>query len=355
MAFFSNTLAVIRQHIASAVGDLIMGTPDSGSTTTCVDIELGDIRWTDDYFNEHGYRFYVYAGTNIGEERFVTDWVQSTHTLTLAPVHTAAIDTTSKYELHYKFTANEYLQAINVAIESLAKNYLIDIKDESTIKLTSAEDNLEDTVYTWEYSLPTSMLYIYRVIPEHTVSGIKLTGTVSGAFTEGETVTGGTSGATGECSYGPAAGTYIRVRKVSGTFVVGETATGGTSSKTCSAITAVDSEPAGDGTFQMNEAIDPRLWQVIKSYAPKLKLDEDRYLIDEDLYIRIEGQGAQPRVTADTDVIYLPPDWIVNKAITKLPYSKIITHNLQETVLFAKHESEKEPRVYPHPKAVSVI
>lgn len=70
---------------------------------------------------------------------------------------------------------------------------------------------------------------------------VKLTGTVSGAFTVDETVTGGTSGASGKLLYGPSGATYIYVNVTSGTFTVGETATGGTSGKTCSSITAVGS------------------------------------------------------------------------------------------------------------------
>lgn len=78
----------------------------------------------------------------------------------------------------------------------------------------------------------------------------KITGTVSGAFTVGETVTGGTSGATGTLVYGPAGSTYITVKSVSGAaFAVGETATGVTSTETCSAITAVAGETYGTGFF----------------------------------------------------------------------------------------------------------
>ncbi len=78
-----NTLAGVRQYLSSQVGDLISGAADSGTTSTVVDTML---RKGDDYYNEHHYRGYIYGGTNIGEEREVSDWVQSTHTLTLDPV-----------------------------------------------------------------------------------------------------------------------------------------------------------------------------------------------------------------------------------------------------------------------------
>lgn len=349
MAFYSNTLAVIRRHVASYVGDNdFVGTFASGSTTTGVHTMLTK---GDDYFNEHGFYCYIYGGTNIGAERKCSDWTLTTpaNTLTFDPAFASAIDNTSQYELHYKFRSDDYLQAINLALESLADKYYISIKDQTTIRLTSVTDNLGNTKYTWEYALPTNMMYLEKVITERKVSGVKLTGTVSGAFTSGETITGGTSGATGELSYGPAGGTYIRVRKVSGTFSVGETATGTTSSKTCSAITAVDSETAGDGVWDLSDTIDPRYYDIMQDYAPKLKLHEDRYSVDEDLYLRLEGQGTQDRVTADTDVIYLPPEWITMKAVSLLPMSKVIDHHLEGVVNYARGMAQKEPRSYPHP------
>lgn len=55
----------------------------------------------------------------------------------------------------------------------------------------------------------------------------------SGVFTLGETVTGGTSAATGVVTYvGASPSGAIQVKTVSGTFIAGETITGGTSSHT---------------------------------------------------------------------------------------------------------------------------
>lgn len=160
MALYSNTLADIRQYLAMLVADLIMGTADSGSSTTLVDTML---RKADDYYNNNRYRCYIYGGTNVGEERECSDWAQSSHQLTLDPAFTAAIDSTSKYELHCKFWADEYLKAINMAIEFAARNkYLVDIKDETTITLVAD---------TYEYALPTTMLYIWRIITEEEKDG----------------------------------------------------------------------------------------------------------------------------------------------------------------------------------------
>jgi len=64
----------------------------------------------------------------------------------------------------------------------------------------------------------------------------KITGTISGALTVGETVTGGTSGATGTLVYSGA--TYIVVKAITGVFQLAETISG--AAQNCSAVTAID-------------------------------------------------------------------------------------------------------------------
>ncbi len=245
MALYSNTLATIRHYLSNSMSDLIYGNAGTtGATTTKI---YAPFLWqADDYYNNHKYEAYVYAGTNIGVTKRVTDWVLSTFLLTIHSVYAAACDATSYVELHRIFTEDDYRKAINLAIESLAGKYLVDIKDETTIRLTSTTDNLSNIVFTYEYALPTSMLYLGNVVIEEALAGVKLTGTVDAAFTDGETVTGGTSGATGERSYDNGS-TYLRVRKVDGSFVVGEDVTGATS--TLSTITAVENETAGGDRF----------------------------------------------------------------------------------------------------------
>lgn len=355
MPFYGNYTSTIRQSIALSVGDIIKG--QCGATgATATKIHAPFLWQPDDYYNQFHYEVYVYDGTNIGEVRRVTDWDLSDALLTVNEAYDAACDATSYIELHRIFTYAELMNAINLAIDSIAKKYWVDIKDESTIRLTSTTDLLGNPVYTYEYALPTSMMYLYQVITETGANGVKLTGTVSGTFTSGETVLGGTSGATGELAYSGA--TYIRLRKVTGSFVVGETATGQTSSKTCSVITAVASETAGLGIFENCNIIDPRDYSIIPSYSAKLKLDESLYKIVPDLYLRLEGQGAQPTVDDDADIIYLPTGWIVNRAITFLPINKIESNNLTGIFTKAVAEAEKaeiRQRNYPNPKAKSCV
>lgn len=354
---YSNTEAVIRQRFSRMFDDCVLATVASGTTTTAVLATTNPPQFfskPDSYFNKNGYEVYTYAGINIGESAAAYAWTLTTpaHTLTVDRTLTA-FTTASKLELHRIFNVIEYRDAENQGIDFFGRGkYLIDLKDETTISLTEGTDNLSNTLYTYEYALPTNMVYLHRVTTEGAVSGKKLTGTVSGAFTLGETITEGT--ATGILSYGPASGTYILVREVSGTFAIGGTATGGTSGKTCSAITAVADETVGDGKFEMEDVVDPRDYSILRAYTPKIKFDEDQYSIVGDLRIRLEGQGIQGNITADTDTIFLPPDELIEVAATFLPFSKVESNNLTAVFnkcLEARARVEARPPMAPYPNA----
>lgn len=260
MSLFSNAFSVVRQHVSAQVGDLILSTPSTATSTTAVDTLM---RKGDDYYNEHHYRGYCYEGTAIGQEREVSDWVNSSNTITFDPAFSPALTTGDKLEYHYIFTEDEYRKAINLAIDRLADGkYLIDKTDETTITLVAD---------TYEYSLPTDMYYVHRIITE----------------TE-----------------------------------------------------------AGGGEFEEENVIDPRDWRLISSR--KLKLDEDRYSITAGKDLRLEGQGKQDTVSADTDTIVLPLDWLVQKAITFLPKNKIQSNKLDDVYRQALALSANEPRRFPN-------
>ena len=357
---WSTTEKVIRQRLSRMLNDCVTGTASAGTTSTLTLSATDPPQYynkPDDYFNEQEYEVYINAGTNIGNTYVASDWVQSTHVLTFTPTAGSAMGTTSVPELHRIFFVSELRSAINQAIDLYATRYLLDLKDETTISLTrtAKNDNANSYIYTYEYALPTDCLWLHRVTTEDGVSGVKLTGTVSGAFTLGETVTGGTSGATGLLSYGPAGASYIRLREESGTFQTGETATGGTSGETCSSITAVDrTETSGDGKFPPENVIDPRDWRVLRAYAPKLRLEEGYYTVTEDLRLRLEYQGIQDNVTADTDTIMLPPNEFIEVAATFLPFSKIESNNLAavfEKCLSTRAMVEGGRSVAPYPNA----
>jgi len=273
MALFSNTLAVVRQYLSSAVGDLILSTAGTPlSTTLYTDSTL--LR-ADDYYNDQHYRAYCYSGTAIGQEREVYDWVFANRNLIFTPAFSPTIAENDTFELHHIFTEKEYRRAINLAIESLAGKYLVDIIDDTTIGDTTAM-----TATLWEYALPTSLLYLTKVTEEHEVDG---------------------------------------------------------------------------EVFYDEDVIDPRNWSIIKAYPPYLKLDRRYYTPTAGKDLRLEGQGTQPLVTGDTDVIYLPPDWVVQKAITFLPQNKIQSNDLDATYRQAIILSAREPRVYPDPRAQRIV
>ena len=191
--------------------------------------------------------------------------------LTVHSAYSVACDATSYIELHRIFTTDEYNKAINLAIEALAGKYLVDIIDDTTITLATD---------TYEYALPTSMLYLYKVTTEDKV--------------------------------------------------------------------------AGDIFYEKDE-IDPRDWSIMKSYPPQLKLRYGYYSITAGKDLRLEGQGTQPTVSANTDVIYLPPDWVVQKAITFLPVAKIQSGGLDQIYAQAMVASAREPRNWANPRAQAIV
>ena len=116
---FENNLQVLRHYLSNSVGDLIYGQAGTtGATTTKI---YAPFLWQpDDYYNNNKYEAYVYAGTNIGVTKRVTDWDLGTFLLTVHSAYAAACDATSYVELHHIFTEDDYRKAINLAIESLA-------------------------------------------------------------------------------------------------------------------------------------------------------------------------------------------------------------------------------------------
>ena len=270
MALYSNTLAVVRAYLSTAVGDLIYGQAGTtGATTTKI---YAPFLWQpNDYYNEGGYEAYVYAGTNIGVTKRVTDWDLGSFLLTVHSAYDAACDATSYVELHHIFTEDDYRKAINLSIEHLAGKYLVNIIDDTTITLSAD---------TYEYALPTSMLYLTKVTTEY--------------------------------------------------------------------------EVAGD-IFYDFDVIDSRDWSIIKAYPPILKLRKGYYSITAGKDLRLQGQGTQPTVDDDTDVIYLPLSWLIQKAITFLPQNKIQSNELDATYRQALVVSAREPRVYPNPRAQRIV
>ena len=357
MALYSEYEKTIRHRLSRMMNDCVLCTVSAGAASTATIATTNPPQFyakAADYFNELWYESYCYSGTNIGTTGVVTDF--ASYVLTIAPDAGSHYDTSSLLELHNIFYVVELRDAINQAIALYAKKYFIDLSDSTTITLTRTERNdVEDSyINTYEYALPTDALYIWRVTTEDSVSGVKLTGTISDTFTLGEEVTDGT--ATGLVSYSGA--TYIRIREVDGTFAVGGTATGGDSGETCSTITAVDYETSGDGKFPLGNVIAGNDYTILKAYAPKIKFDERQYNVVEDLRIKLEYQGSQAAIDSDTDNIFLPPNELVEVAATFLPWSKVESQNLAATFdkcLKTRARIEARPPVHPYGNSKQVI
>lgn len=328
---YSSTETVIRQTLSRMFGDCILATVSAGAKSTATIASTNPPQFYNmgaDFYNLGKYEVYCYGGTNIGTTHVADDY--ATYIVTVVPDAASNYDTTSLLEFHRIFYVIELRDAINQAINFYARRYFLDLKDETTVSLTrtARHDDADSYIYTYEYALPTDCLWLNRVTTEDSVSGYKLTGTVTDALTLGEGVTLSPSGATGLLSYGPASATYILIREVDGAPAIGDTASGDDSGKTCSSITSVDNETVGDGKFPPENVLDPRDWRILKPYAPKLRLLEGQYTVVEDLRLRLEYQAIQDVVDDDTDTIMLPPDEFVEVAATFLPFNKIESKNL---------------------------
>ena len=113
-----------------------------------------------------------------------------------------------------------------------------------------------------------------------------------------------------------------------------------------------EEETADTGEFYDAYEVDSRQWGIISPRTLKLS---EAFSITAGKDLRIEGQGRQNTVSDDIDKIYIPPDWLVNKAITFLPQNKIQSGGLDATYRNALVLSAREPRNWANPRAKSVI
>ncbi len=152
MAVYNRALYQLRQSVALGLDDCVICKVDANATTsTCANATLLK---ADDYYKGWDLRFYL--GTHKDVTREVTDFVKSTGMVTFAPVVTNATDTTDYFELHRRFSTNQYNDAINRAIEIGKDEYLLDKKDES----------LTFTTDTYEYAVPSGFRYISQIYRE---------------------------------------------------------------------------------------------------------------------------------------------------------------------------------------------
>lgn len=144
---FAITRSALRHEIARRLDDLWTGTFTGVAAGSGTDTSLAEV---DDFYN--GRRIFVYSGTGIGQERLITDYVQSTGVLTIRPNWTTN-PTAALYEIHKLLRVTDYNAFIDSAIRWLAWEVLVS-KVDSTTTLTSD---------TFEYALPADFAYISKL------------------------------------------------------------------------------------------------------------------------------------------------------------------------------------------------
>jgi hypothetical protein len=151
----AKTRADLIAEVARRFSFYMTGTASGGSTTTIVDSD--GLYAPDDYYNGH----YAYILTDAGgagaapqgEQRPVTDYVQSTKTLTVAPAFSAAVAAADVYEL-LPVGRMEIIAAINAGVRAAGETWLIPKTDDSTIDLAAGD---------YDYSLPAALARMLNV------------------------------------------------------------------------------------------------------------------------------------------------------------------------------------------------
>jgi len=149
------TRADLVEEVARRFGHYASGTATGGSTTTLED--TGGLYAPDDYWNGHYLYIVEDAGgagaAPEGEERPVTDYVQSTATLTVSPAFSAAAGAGDAYEL-LAVRRGDVVAMINSAIRLAGETWLVSKNDDSTVDL--ADDD-------YDYDLPTDLVRLLGV------------------------------------------------------------------------------------------------------------------------------------------------------------------------------------------------
>jgi len=149
------TRADLVEEVARRFGHYKSGTATGGSTTTVID--TGILYAPDDYWVGH----YVYiledaggaGAAPEGEERPVTDYDQSTATLTVDPAFSAAVGAGDTYEV-LAVRRGDVTAAINGAIRAAGETWLKHVVDTTT--LTIADDD-------YDYDLPAAVVRLLMV------------------------------------------------------------------------------------------------------------------------------------------------------------------------------------------------
>lgn len=166
MAIFAETLDDLVETICKLhLHDWVEGAATAdGTTATVKDTSLA--AYADDYFNDQNSWIYIRSGAYAGHwakiSNFAVAGSPAVGTITFAPVAGGNIVTGVTYSIHTEFTHDEVVEAINLAINKVAERAMVWKIDEASITLVAS---------TYEYSLPTDFMYIYRVTMANSTGG----------------------------------------------------------------------------------------------------------------------------------------------------------------------------------------
>jgi hypothetical protein len=159
MSFYSYSRSdLIEMMLKVPLRAWMGGTVDSGTTSTLVDDELEQ---PDDYFQNTTpvSRVRIVSTTDglapKGEERRITDFANSTGTITISTDKVFSVTPTAgdKYVILCEYDWAELAAAINLVIDSMAEKALVYKVDET----------LEAVEGLYEYTLPPGFVTIHRV------------------------------------------------------------------------------------------------------------------------------------------------------------------------------------------------
>ena len=140
------TVFDVSLKVAKEAGDVIEGTATGGSTSTLVDTNLLTAQ-ANDYFNKGA--LWIKSGTHAGKVFFVTDFVQSTGTVTFAAV-TGAIAAGVKYAIFRSaYPFDQILSAIQRAMDSTW--------------VTAEDSTMDGDGSTLEFTLPAGVYNVLRI------------------------------------------------------------------------------------------------------------------------------------------------------------------------------------------------
>lgn len=145
----------LRHKLARMLGDLRLGVSTGSNTSTTLK-DTGVVEGDNDW---RGAWLAVYAGTSRGDERQVTSFTQTGGIFTAGTAWTSTPDTTSRYEVHRRWSVADYNSAINDAVQEAANEYLLPITDES-VTVTDTQD--------YEYAIPAPFYAVSEVWWEET-------------------------------------------------------------------------------------------------------------------------------------------------------------------------------------------